>query len=68
MTAVGGPVVKTSTNQIIDSLPVSVLPKKKETKGREECELLEKVLPAFQVQVLKSTGNSGSNHEQAGLR
>ena len=68
MTAGGGPVAKTSTNQITDSLLVSVLPKKKKMKGREECELLEKVLPTFQVQVLKWTGNSGSNPEQAGLR
>jgi hypothetical protein len=34
-------------------------------KGREECELLEKVLPTFQVQVLKWTGNSGLTPEQA---
>ena len=67
MTAGGGPVAETSTNQITDSLPVSVLPKKK-MQGREECELLEKVLPAFQVQILKWTGNSGSNPEEAGLR
>jgi hypothetical protein len=53
MTAEGVPVAETSTNQIIDSLPVSVLPMNKKMKGREECELLEKVLLAFQVQVLK---------------
>jgi hypothetical protein len=47
MTAEGGHVAETSTNQIIDILPVSVLPKKKKMKGREECELLEKVLMAF---------------------
>jgi hypothetical protein len=34
-------------------------------KGREECKMLEKVLPAFQVQVLKWTADSGSNPEQA---
>jgi len=30
------------TNYVVDSLPVSVRPKKK-MKGREECEMLEKV-------------------------
>jgi len=65
MTAEGGPVAETSTNQIIDSLPVSVLPKKKKMEGREECQLLKNVLPAFQVQVLKWTGNSDLNPEQA---
>jgi hypothetical protein len=40
---------------------VSVPPKKKKVKGREECEMLEKVLLIFQVQVLKWTGDSGSN-------
>ena len=35
-------VVEKSTNQIADSLPVSVGPKKK-MKGREKCEMLEKV-------------------------
>jgi len=68
MTTEGWPVAETSTNQITDSLPVSVLPNKKKMKRREECELLEKVLPAFQVQVVKWTSNSGSNPEQAGFR
>ena len=38
-------VVETSTNQIVDSLSVSVRPKKKKKKmeGKEECEMLEKV-------------------------
>jgi len=67
MTAERGPIAETSTNQIINSLPVCVLPKKKKKnmKGREECELLEKVLPTFQAQVLKWTGSSGLNPEQA---
>jgi hypothetical protein len=65
MTAEGYPVAETSTNQSIDSLPVAVVPQKKKIKGREECEMLEKVLPAFQIQVLKKTGDSGSNPEQA---
>jgi hypothetical protein len=34
-------------------------------KGREECEMLKKVLPGFQVQILKWTGDSSSNPEQA---
>jgi c-di-GMP-related signal transduction protein len=49
MTAEGGLVTEISTNLIIDTLPVSVLPKKKKMKGREECEMLEKLLSAFQV-------------------
>jgi ABC-type phosphate transport system substrate-binding protein len=68
MTGEGGPVTEISTNQITDTLPLSVplsvLPKKK-MKGREECELLEKVLTAFQVQFLKWVGNSSLNPEQA---
>jgi len=47
-------------------MPLS--PKKKKMKGREECEMLEKVFPAFQVQVLKRNGYSGSNPEQASFR
>ena len=43
---------KKSTKGIDDSLPVPVPPKKKKMKGREEYEMLEKVLPAFQFQVL----------------
>jgi hypothetical protein len=43
-------------------LPVSLPPKKKKMKVREECEMLEK---AFQVQVLKRTGDSSSNPEPA---
>jgi len=43
---------------------VSLPPKKKKMKGREECEMLE-VLLNFQVQVLKWTGDSDSNPEQA---
>ena len=34
------PVAETSTNQIVDSLPVPVAPVM--MKGREECEMLEK--------------------------
>jgi len=63
MAAEGDPVPETSTNQIVDSLPVPVPPKK--MKGWEDCEMLEKVLLAFQVQVLKRTGDSNSNPEQA---
>jgi hypothetical protein len=44
---------------------VPLPPKKKKLKEKEECEMLEKVLPTFQVQVLKRTGNAGSNPEQA---
>jgi len=44
---------------------VSLPPKKKKMKGREECEMLEKLLLTFQVQVLKWTGDSDSNPEQA---
>jgi hypothetical protein len=62
--AAGDRVAETSTNQIVDSLPVPLPPKEK-MKGREECEMLEKVLPTFQVQVLKRTGDSSSNPEQA---
>jgi hypothetical protein len=58
------PVPETSTNQIVDSLPVPVPPKQK-MKRWEKCEMLEKVLLAFQVQVLKRTGDSSSNPEQA---
>jgi hypothetical protein len=54
------------TNRIIDSLPVPVPPKKKKKKkGKEVCEMLEEVLLAFQVQVLKWTSDSGSNPKQA---
>jgi hypothetical protein len=63
MAAEGDTVPETSTNQIVDSLPVPVPPKKKKMKGWEECEMLE-VLLAFQVRVLKRTGVSGSNPEQ----
>jgi len=45
MEAEGDPVPETSTNQIVDSLPMPVQPKKK-MKGWEECEMLE-VLLAF---------------------
>ena len=62
MAAEGDTVPETSTNQIVDSLPVPVPPKKK-MKGWEKCEMLE-VLLAFQVRVLKRTGVSGSNPEQ----
>jgi hypothetical protein len=34
-------------------------------KGREGCAMLEKVLLALQVQVLKRTGDSFSNPEQS---
>jgi hypothetical protein len=47
MAAEGDLFPKTRTNQIVDSLPVPVPPKKK-MKGWEECEMLE-VLLAFQV-------------------
>jgi hypothetical protein len=57
-------VAETSINQIVDSLPVPLPPKKWKMDGREECEMLEKVLLACQVQVLKRTGDSGSNPEQ----
>jgi hypothetical protein len=50
--------------KIVDSLPVPLPPKKK-MKGRVEYEMLKKVLPAFLVQVLKRTGDSSSNPEQA---
>ena len=43
-------------------------PNKKKLKEREECEMLEKVLPTIQGQVLKRTGVSGSNPEQAWFR
>jgi hypothetical protein len=33
-------------------MSVSLPPKTKKLKDREECEMLEKVLPAFQVQIL----------------
>jgi hypothetical protein len=33
----GDPVAETSTNYIVDSLPVSLPLKKKKVKGREEC-------------------------------
>jgi hypothetical protein len=46
-------------------LCMSLPPKKKLMKGKEECEMLEKVLAAFQVQVLKRTADAGSNPEQA---
>jgi hypothetical protein len=46
-------------------LCLSLPPKQKKMKGREECEMLEKVLLAFQVHVLIRTGNSSSNPEQA---
>jgi hypothetical protein len=64
MAAEGDPVPETSTNQIVDFLPVPVPPKKKKMKGYEEFEMLEKVLLAFQVQVLKWAGDSGSNPEK----
>ena len=41
--AAADPAAETSTNWIVDSLPVSVLPKKKKMKGREEYQMLEKV-------------------------
>jgi len=44
---------------------VPIPPKKKMMKGREEFKMLEKVLLTFQVKVLKWTGVSGSNPEQA---
>jgi hypothetical protein len=56
--AEGDHVAETNTNQIVDSMPLPVPPKKKKMKEREECEMLE-VLLAFQVQVLKWTGVSG---------
>ena len=65
MAAVGDPVAETSTNWIVDSLPVSLPPKQKMMKGREQCEMLEMMLPAFQVQVLIWAGDSSSNPEQA---
>jgi hypothetical protein len=34
-------------------------------KERAECEMLETMFSAFQVQVLKLTGDLSSNHEQA---
>jgi hypothetical protein len=40
MPADGDPVVETSTNQRVDSLPVPVAPMM--MKGREECKMLEK--------------------------
>jgi hypothetical protein len=43
---------------------VSLPSKKKNIKGREGCEMPEKVSPVFQVQVLKQTGDSVSNPEQ----
>jgi hypothetical protein len=63
MAAEGDPLPETNTNLIVEFLPVPVPPKKKEKiKGWEECEMLEEVLLAFQV--LKLTGDSGSNPEQ----
>ena len=52
ITAEGDPVAETSTNKIVDFLPLPLPPKKKKVKGREECEMLEKVLLAIQVQTL----------------
>jgi hypothetical protein len=37
-------------------------------KERAECEMLETMLLAYQVQFLKRTGDSGSNPEQAWFR
>jgi hypothetical protein len=45
MAAEGDPVAETSTNYVVDSLPVPLLPKK--MKGREECKILEKVYWTF---------------------
>jgi hypothetical protein len=41
------------------------LPPKKKMKGREECKMVEKVFLTCQVQVLKWTGDSSLNPEQA---
>jgi len=65
MAAEGDPVAEKSTNWIVDSLPVSLPPKHKMMTGREECKMLETVLPAFQAQVLLWTSDSSSNPEQA---
>ena len=59
MAAERDPFGETSTNQTVDSVPVSLPPKQKKLKGREECDLQE-VLPAFQVEALKRTGDSSS--------
>jgi hypothetical protein len=44
--AEGDPDAETSTNHIVDFLPVPVPLKKKKMKGREECKMPEKVLLA----------------------
>ena len=46
MAAEGDPVAETSANWIVDSVPVS-LPPNKNMKGREECEMLQKVYRPF---------------------
>jgi len=45
MIAEWDPVAETSTNYVVVSLPVPLLPKK--MTGREECKILEKVYRAF---------------------
>jgi hypothetical protein len=65
MAAEADPVAERSTDQIVDSLPVPPPPKKQKMEGREECEMLENVLLACQVQVLKRTGDASSNPDQA---
>ena len=69
MAAEGDPVAEKSTYQIVDSVSVSPPPKKKKKmKGKEECEMLEKVLLALQIQVQKRTGDSSSNVKQICFR
>jgi hypothetical protein len=46
MAAEGDPVADTIANQIVNSLPVPLPPKKK-MNGREVCEMLGKILPVF---------------------
>jgi len=67
MAAQGDPVAETITHQIVDFLPLP-LPPKKNMKERAECEMLETMLLAHQVQFLKRTGDSGSNPEQTWFR
>jgi hypothetical protein len=55
--AAGDHIAETCTNYIVHSLPVPLPQKKKTMKGRKECEILGKVLPAFLVQLLKRTGD-----------